>query len=434
MTDERYRWRTNPAVVAQFYTGEELPKDVDVHLRPNEACAIIENGSIVDVGTATRLTLNPSLGTLSRLLSRREPFRSFMFAHTGPHELLVPLKGSWKDGSQAVGMAGIKMHFSPDNLGRLILLPSKGQKALTLGHLAELIGIELNQKFSTGHLSSTTQEMARTDSATGTLLEAGLRNTAQTALADIGAVVDRVWISWTPSDHDRITLMRQELETMAEEGKIVAERDRLEMERMLAQEVNVLERQHQLLLATTEYEAKAEAAKELAALRVKAEREREQWAVITKRAEFEAENMRRRTELDKQQEALEAKLDHEIRMDGLDRTMEFEDKEEELKFKREMRQMKRARRQSEFMQELDEKAAKHNNKMLKGAFDAMDDDDTGEPHAPKRLVAGGRHARAGGLAHAGGRIHDATDRTGRLDHLKRRNSVLERQRPSFGSG
>jgi hypothetical protein len=376
MTDERYRWRTNPAVVAQFYTGEELPKDVDVHLRPNEACAIIENGSIVDVGTATRLTLNPSLGTLSRLLSRREPFRSFMFAHTGPHELLVPLKGSWKDGSQAVGMAGIKMHFSPDNLGRLILLPSKGQKALTLGHLAELIGIELNQKFSTGHLSSTTQEMARTDSATGTLLEAGLRNTAQTALADIGAVVDRVWISWTPSDHDRITLMRQELETMAEEGKIVAERDRLEMERMLAQEVNVLERQHQLLLATTEYEAKAEAAKELAALRVKAEREREQWAVITKRAEFEAENMRRRTELDKQQEALEAKLDHENQMEGLDRTMEFEDKEEELKFKREMRQMERARRQSEFMQELEEKAAKHNNKMLKGVFDAMDGDDT----------------------------------------------------------
>ena len=376
MTDERYRWRTNPAVVAQFYTGEELPKDVDVHLRPNEACAIIENGSIVDVATATRLTLNPSLGTLSRLLSRREPFRSFMFAHTGPHELLVPLKGSWKDGSQAVGMAGIKMHFSPDNLGRLILLPSKGQNALTLGHLAELIGIELNQKFSTGHLSSTTQEMARTDSATGTLLEAGLRNTAQTALADIGAVVDRVWISWTPSDHDRITLMRQELETMAEEGKIVAERDRLEMERMLAQEVNVLERQHQLLLATTEYEAKAEAAKELAALRVKAEREREQWAVITKRAEFEAENMRRRTELDKQQEALEAKLDHENRMEGLDRTMEFEDKEEELKFKREMRAMERARRQSEFMQEQEEKAAKHNNKMLKGVFDAMDGDDT----------------------------------------------------------
>ena len=190
--------------------------------------------------------------------------------------------------------------------------------------------------------------MARTDNATGTLLEQACATPPKRRWPTSVPWLT-VWISWTPSDHDRITLMRQELETMAEEGKIVAERDRLEMERMLAQEVNVAERQHQLLLATTEYEAKAEAAKNsqpcVSRLR------REQWAVITKRAEFEAENMRRRTELDKQQEALEAKLEHENRMDGLDRTMEFEDKEEELKFKREMRAMDRARRQSEFMQE-----------------------------------------------------------------------------------
>ena len=58
---------------------------------------------------------------------------------------------------------------------------------------------------------------------------------------------------------------------MAEEGRLISEKNRLEMERMLAQEVSVLERQHQLLVATTEYEAKADAAKDLAALRVKAE-------------------------------------------------------------------------------------------------------------------------------------------------------------------
>ena len=100
-----------------------------------------------------------------------------MFAHTGPHELLVPLKGSWKDGSQALGMAGIKMHFRQPWAPHSPTF--KGPERSDLGHLAELIGIELNQKFSTGHLSSTTQEMARTDSATGTLLEAGLRNTAK---------------------------------------------------------------------------------------------------------------------------------------------------------------------------------------------------------------------------------------------------------------
>jgi hypothetical protein len=374
--DERFRWRTNPAVVAQFYTGEEFPKGAEVHLRPNEACAIIEDGRIVDVATAKRLNLNPSLGTLARLLSRRDPFRSFMFAHTGPHELLVPIKGTWNDGSQAVGMAGIKMHFSHDYLGRLIFFPSKGKNVMTLGDLADLISLELNQKFSSGHLSTTTQDLARTDRATGTLLEAGLRSTAQTALADIGGMVDRVWLSWTPSDHDRITLMRQELEVMAEEGKIIDEKDRLEMERLLAQEVTVLEREHQLLIATKEYEAKAGAADELAALRTKAEREREQWAVVTNRAELEAGDLRRRTELEAEQQDLEADLSYKNRMKELDRTMDVEDKEDELERRRRERKMRAANEKADFLRQQEMKAAEHNKKLLRDVFDAMDGDDT----------------------------------------------------------
>ena len=47
--------------------------------------------------------------------------------------------------------------------------------------------------------------------------------------------------------------MQQELEFLAEEGRIINEKDRIEMERLLAQEVNVLERQHQLNVATVEY-------------------------------------------------------------------------------------------------------------------------------------------------------------------------------------
>ena len=77
---ERFRWRTNPAVIAQYYTGEDI--DLDVHLKPNEACVVIENGSIVGVATSTRLTVNPKLGTLSRLLSRKEAFRSFLCLYT----------------------------------------------------------------------------------------------------------------------------------------------------------------------------------------------------------------------------------------------------------------------------------------------------------------------------------------------------------------
>jgi len=102
MTDNRFRWRTNPAIVAQYYTGDQLPNGVEVHLKPNEACAVIENGEVVGIATSTTMTINPELGTLSKLLKRSPPTRSFMFAFLGPHELLVPLNGLWADGGKGV--------------------------------------------------------------------------------------------------------------------------------------------------------------------------------------------------------------------------------------------------------------------------------------------------------------------------------------------
>ena len=375
--NERFRWRTNPAVVAQYYTGDQLPKNADVHLKPNEACAVIENGSIVAVATATRMTLNPELGTLAKLMARREPFRSFLFAHTGPHELLVQLKGLWSDGTKALGMAGLKMRFNPDDLGRLLSFPAKGKNTITLGDLANEVSLEVTQKFAAGHLSSSTQADARSDSGTATLLESGLRSVSQTALSDIGAMLDRVWMSWTPSDHERIVAMRQEVEMLAEQGLVLSEKNRLEMERMLAQEVSLLERQHQLHLATTEYEAKSSAAKDLAALRVKAEKEKEQWAVISNRDAIEADNLRLRTKLDAQQQDLSAGLDHENKMKDLDRTMDYEDKEGELERRRRQRKMEAANEQAEFLRQQENKVAEHNNRLLNGVFKAMDDDEDG---------------------------------------------------------
>ena len=32
MNEERLRWRTNPAIIAQYFTGEDLPTDIDIHL------------------------------------------------------------------------------------------------------------------------------------------------------------------------------------------------------------------------------------------------------------------------------------------------------------------------------------------------------------------------------------------------------------------
>lgn len=373
--EERMRWRNNPAIVAQYYNGDKLPSNIDVHLKPNEACVVIENGAIVSVTKSSRLTVNPDMSMLSKLLSKKEPFRSFLFAHTGPHEVLIQLQGTWSDGSKAVGMAGLKVNLNPDNMGRLLALPAKGKTSITLGDIADLVSLEISNKFNSMHVATSVQDDVKNNPDSMILMESGLRGIAQSALADIGANLERVWISWNPNEHDRVMAMRNELELMAEEGRLISEKNRLEMERMLAQEVSVLERQHQLLVATTEYEAKAAAAKDLAALRVKAEREREQWSVITQRDELEAQNKRRTTELKARQADLEGALKHDNEMRGLDRTMDLEDKQAELERRRRMRKMETANEQAEFMRQQEMRASKHNEKMLKGVFDAMDDED-----------------------------------------------------------
>lgn len=163
---------------------------------------------------------------------------------------------------------------------------------------------------------------------------------------------------------------------MAEEQHMISEKNRLEMERLLAQEINVLERQHQLRLAATEYEAKGAAASELAELRVKAEKEREKWAVVTQREELEAGNRLRRAELDAVHQDVVANLRHGNELNELDRTMDLEDKKAELERRRRERKMQVADEQAEYLRKQEMKAAKHNNTMLKGVFDAMDGDDT----------------------------------------------------------
>jgi hypothetical protein len=378
MVNERFQWRTNPAVIAQYYTGEQVPNSADVHLKPNEACAVIENGSIVTVASGTRLTVNPEMSMLSKLLARREPFRSFLFTHTGPHEVLIPLAGVWADGAKATGMAGLKINFNKDNLGRLLMYPSKGKNTVTLGDLAASMGLEISQKMASAHLSSHTLADVKTNPAATTLLESGLRSIAQASLSDSGATLERVWISWTPNEHERIASMQQELEFLAEEGRIINEKDRIEMERLLAQEVNVLERQHQLNVAMVEYEQKSLAMKEIAVMRVNAEKERERFSLLAQRDSLQAENLLQRARLDSVHEDSTAQYSHENRMNQLDRTMDFEDREAELERRRRERKMGISDQQAAFLRQQETKAAVHHEKMLKGVFDAMDSEDEDE--------------------------------------------------------
>ena len=349
MNEERLQWRTNPAIIAQYFTGEDLPTDIDIHLKPNEACVVIEDGKITGVATAQRLTVNPKLGTLSRLLSKKDPFRSFLFVHTGPHEVLVKLNGHWNDGTEGKGAAGLKIRFNNDELGRLLSFPADGKTSITLGDIASSMELEINQKFASAHMSTVNSSSAKEDRDMATLLESGLRNIAQTALTDIGAQLDRVWMSWVPSDHERVMGMRSELEVLAERGRLIASRDNEMMQQQLDVEIRKLESSHQLLVAGKEYEAKSEAAGDIARIRARAEKEKEQWNVMVQRSRLEEglkdENTLRGREREK---------------DGIHHDMDVDD----------LKRMREDKRR-EWIREQEKVAQSHNNEMLKDTFESI---------------------------------------------------------------
>ena len=349
MNEERLQWRTNPAIIAQYFTGEDLPNDIDIHLKPNEACVVIEDGKITGVATAQRLTVNPKLGTLSRLLSKKDPFRSFLFVHTGPHEVLVKLDGRWNDGTEGKGAAGLKIRFNNDDLGRLLSFAADGKTSITLGDIATSMELEICQKFRSAHMGTTHPSSAKEDRDTATLLESGLRSISQTALTDIGAQLDRVWLSWIPSDHERVMGMRSELEVLAEHGRLIAARDNEEMQQQLNVEIRQLESRHQLLVAGKEYEAKADAAGDIARIRARAEKEKEQWSVMVQRSRMEEEY--------KEEDILRGR---QREKDGLHHDMDVDD----------LKRMREDNRR-EWIREQEKVAQKHNNEMLKDTFETI---------------------------------------------------------------
>ena len=343
MEDGRFRWRTNPAIIAQYFGGDSLPKDIAVHLKPNEACVVIEDGTVVGVATSTRLTINPKLGTLSRLLAKREPFRSFLFVHLGPHEILVKLKGMWADGQEGKGIGGLRLSFQPENLARLLLFPSKGKMTITAGDIADSIEASGLSNFGLAQMSQIHSSSATSDSESITLLEAGLRSIASNSVVDLGAKLDRVWMSWAQSENERLLSMRSQLEVMTEEGRIIDAMDGEEMRRIVDAEIRRLEAEHRLFIAGEEYSAKRESSGDIARIRAKAEREAEQWQVLVQRSRRDEALTDEMKEVERRREKED--VIHDIELD-------------------ELKTLRRSK-QTEWVRGEEKKAASHNAGMMK---------------------------------------------------------------------
>ena len=239
MAERRFRWRTNPMVIARYVMGHDVPSGLEVTLKPNEACVVIEDGRIAGVATQQHMEVNPQIGLLGRMFGKSAPNRSFLFAYLGPHDLVFEVNMTATNGEALRAAYSMRVNFTRETIAKVLHLPARGAMEITAATLVELLQAEV-------HTLAVAQFSARSpeDLRTGKDLSYDLDRLASLLRASLehhGLRHQSSFITWEPSKAEALLRLRREYEEQVIAQEIVNAREQNDMELELARVVREAE-------------------------------------------------------------------------------------------------------------------------------------------------------------------------------------------------
>lgn len=132
-----FRWRENPTVIAQYMLASKVPLQAEVTLKPNEICVVLENGKVVGSVSQQHMEVNPQVGMIGKLFGKQNPQRSFMFCFTGPHQIMVQVKGQSNQGDEINCLVSMKVEITRESAPRLLTFPAKGVVSVHASDIAK---------------------------------------------------------------------------------------------------------------------------------------------------------------------------------------------------------------------------------------------------------------------------------------------------------
>ncbi|HJN55331.1 MAG TPA: hypothetical protein QF646_02970, partial [Candidatus Poseidoniales archaeon] len=130
---------------------------------PNEVCIVLENGRIVGAATQTRMEVNPKVGSLKRIFGKRNPRRAFLFAHTGPHDVLMSVKGRTQDGHVVNSLVVVRVELEREEVARLLHLITPKRTTIATADLTNQLIHEAETLVNQQITSHMTLEALRSD-------------------------------------------------------------------------------------------------------------------------------------------------------------------------------------------------------------------------------------------------------------------------------
>ena len=336
-----FRWRENPTVIAQYMLAKEVPIQSEVTLKPNEICVVLENGKVVGSVSQQHMEVNPQVGMIGRLFGKQNPQRSFMFCFTGPHQIMVQVKGQSNQGDEINCLVSMKVEITRESAPRLLTFPAKGVLSVHASDIAkELTSIVQSKTMS--FLKEMNSEGMRTLEVDEDLCF-HLKSELRSSFDEYGLLHRGIHVIWSTTVAEQKLQNEKDIERIALSKEADSDRQELELNHLIQTEQRKHEINARLSLVGVQAQHKAELEHELLKLENQGDLTFAQWAQKNKL--LQAQN-----EAEREERLKDAQLDLEVSklnadMQRLEQAAGLEAKEEKTRRAMEMFEQVQAKKQ-----------------------------------------------------------------------------------------
>ena len=270
-----FKWRTNPTVIAHYMNDADVPRQAEVTLKPNEVCVVLENGKIVGSVSQTHMEVSPQVGLFGTLFGKSNPVRSFIFAFTGPHAVLVQVRGVADNGDEINCLITLKLEITRETAPRLISFPAKGTMTVQAGDIAGLLSGAVNS-IALQHLrnmDAATMRSVQTSEDVMYAVKSGLRGT----LDEHGTAFRGGFITWSTTAAEQQLQHQHDLERLQLSKDIESDKEAVELDHLIKSEQRKHEVNARMELVGVQAKEAAELKLELERLKGAGELNLQQW-------------------------------------------------------------------------------------------------------------------------------------------------------------
>ena len=267
----KYRWRDRPDILARLIDtgGIQTWVSKDIVLKPNEAVTIISDGKIHD--TLSETVLKNFAGGWGRWVGARMGLGStdhkLLFTMTGPFDLMFLINGQLRDGSQARGMAILRLQFNREDCAKLLNIFANGPRLLDRGFFVSLYERELEERVVRPLLAQFDDGMALRSREFQDGFEMACRAEMRASLGLAGLTLLKAYCTVNETDVEQLATYRHEIQVAGDTEQVDADAALAKLERARAATLARIEMESDIAQAQARGEVAAELEYELKNLR-----------------------------------------------------------------------------------------------------------------------------------------------------------------------